>query len=603
MRLRGITLANFKSFAGEAEIPIGEITSIVGPNGAGKSNILDAIEKIAAMLQRGKHMPWLAEFFDENDESPMQLGATFELSNDEQHKLLKHCASPEGNASGEPGPDAPFRFVKYVATIDLDAHLKDEIWMSTGGASRLEQFAYASRSGNKFTLGSRDIKRAAAKGAPLPPMRSRARDGPIHPADLFGLVDSSLFTRMVRMLGSIKFIGTDRKIPPAVPVHESGGVLTTGQNLPSELNDLPRHMQDQFDGYMRPVTHGDPRRVEPRTVGSDLTLEVRERGLSRRARHTDLGSGQHQTLILGWQMFIQEGNVILIKEPELHLHAERQKQMLRLIRDKNKEDGTQFVIETHSPAFLGSKPGERVILVTKDKGRSSIAEIGPDNVGLIRREMGITHADALSPTNILFVEGPSDIAAFGPFLKAVSPEHAMSTMIYSLGGAHNAINLKMLIKYLEADGRRLFAILDENGEARRQVAELEKARLLDANFLFLAKNLEDEFDSALVAEAAREMAAEAGCTLALTAGELDELRKRGKDVATALKNAWGKGKCGPFSKVRLAEHMVRLSGDKVPPGIQEALVAAVDHFEEGAGDDDGKVVSRDIGADGGGDKT
>ena len=39
MRLHGISLANFRSFADKVEVPLGPITSIIGPSGAGKSNI------------------------------------------------------------------------------------------------------------------------------------------------------------------------------------------------------------------------------------------------------------------------------------------------------------------------------------------------------------------------------------------------------------------------------------------------------------------------------------------------------------------------------------------------------------------------------------
>ena len=554
------------------------------------------MEKIAAMLRRGKHVPLLNEFFDNDDENGMLLGATFELSDQEQLGLLRYCARPASPVQGEPGPALPFRLVKYAATLDTTGNLKDEISLSTSNGE-LEQFICFSRANNKFILAKRNIKRVATKGDPLPPMRSRKRDGPLSPGDLFTLVDSSLLTRMASILDSMKVVRTDRQIPPAVAVRESTGISTAGQNLPNELNDIPRHRQDEFDKYMAPATRGDPLGVEPRTVGSDLVLEVREGGLSRQARHTDLGSGQLQTLILGWQMFAQEGAVILLKEPELHLHAERQKQMLGLIRGKSEKSGAQFVIETHSPAFLSAKPGDRTVLVTKDGGRSAITEIGPDNVDLIRRELGITHADAMRPANILFAEGPSDFVALGPFLKAVAPEHALSTMVYSLDGAHNTKNLKMLIKCLKTEDRHMFVILDENGRARRQVKELEDAGLLASNYHFLEKNLEDEFDDDLVVKAAREMAAEAGGDLAMTAAELHASRDGGEAVATALQKHWNAEKCGNFNKIKLAEHMVRLSGGKVPPGIRKALRAAADHFEGGGSN---KTTNLDNGAGQGG---
>ena len=395
------------------------------------------------------------------------------------------------------------------------------------------------------------------------------------------MADHALFAAAQKMFAEMKVIPADRAIPPRVPARQSDGLSADGRNLPNALNDLRRADQAEFDKRMASITHNDPLGVEPRTVGTDLMLEAREEGISRNTPHTDLGTGQIQTLILGLHVFGGSSAVFVVKEPELHLHAERQKQILRQIRGRSAKDGTQFIIETHSPVFLGAGPGERVVLVTKDAGQSSITEIGPDNVGLIRRELGITHADALSPPNILFAEGRSDLVAFGPFLKAVAPEHALSTMIYSLDGAHNTKNLKMLIKYLKAEDRRMFVILDEDDEAKRQVEELEGFELLDGNYHFLEKNLEDEFSSDLIVKAASEIATEAGCDFALTAGKLDALRKCEKDAATALKNAWNESECGPLTKVELAERMVRLSGGVAPPGIRKALQAAAAHFEGG----------------------
>jgi len=73
MRLHGIRLANFKIFAGRVEVPFGPVTSIIGPSGAGKSNIVDGLEKIAALLSGAPYEPGPEDYFDSNDNSQMQL--------------------------------------------------------------------------------------------------------------------------------------------------------------------------------------------------------------------------------------------------------------------------------------------------------------------------------------------------------------------------------------------------------------------------------------------------------------------------------------------------------------------------------------------------
>ena len=581
MRLRGITLANFKSFADETEIPLGQITCIIGPNGAGKSNALSGLERITAVLSGDKSPPARSDYFDNNDSARMRLGATLELSGAERQALLDRIKPGFPHPGREPpaGP-ALFSLVKYAAMFKDNSLHRQEVQLPAA-SGKFYTFARATTDGDGCNVERRDLNTIHMENMIVLSDAPGGWDGQPDADDLFRMLAPSLADAVKGLFARPSTIPAGRSIPPTVPVRQSDGLTSDGRNLPNELNDLRRADQTEFDKRMARVTRGDPLGVEPRTVGTDLVLEVREKGLSRKAVHTDLGSGQLQTLILGWQLLRGRATLFVVKEPELHLHAERQKSVLRAIRDRSRADNAHFVIETHSPVFLGTGPGERVVLVTKDTGRSSAIEIVPDNVDLIRRELGITHADALSPANILFVEGRSDLVAFGSFLRIVAPDHALSTMVYTLGGAHNTKNLKMLIKYLEAEGRRMFVILDKNDRARRQVEELEGAGLLASNYHFLGMNIEDEFDDDLVIKAACEVAAEAGGDLALTAAELRASRDGGEAVAATLEGRWNAEKCGNFSKIKLAERIVGLAGERVPPGIEATLREAVAHFEGG----------------------
>lgn len=118
MRLRGITLANFKSFAGEVEIPLDKITCLIGRNGAGKSNVLYGLERIATVLLGGNYRPEKADYFNDNDGAEMRLGVTFELFDAEQKALLdrpktKSVAYLHRDLVGSP----LFRRAKYTVSF------------------------------------------------------------------------------------------------------------------------------------------------------------------------------------------------------------------------------------------------------------------------------------------------------------------------------------------------------------------------------------------------------------------------------------------------------------------------------------------------------
>ena len=572
MRLRGITLANFKSCSGKIEIPLGRITYLVGPNGAGKSNVLEGIQKIADMLAEGKHVPEPDEYFDNDDDNDMEIGATFELSDKEQHRFIRQQARIPLVAKNNLGPDMPFRFIKYVATPNYNTHLKDEIWLSTDGY-KLELFARVRRTGNKFILDRRNIEKSFGASR-LPPMTSTSHDNPIHIGELFSLIDSSLLTSIQIMFRAMRFVETDRRIPATVPAKESHEISPTGKNLPNELNDRPRAEQVAFDEILAVITHGDPMGVEPRAVGSDLVLAAHEKGLTRRSRHTDLGSGQLQTLILCWQTFQQDSAIVVLKEPELHMHAGWQKRMLGMIRQKSARDNIQFIIETHSPVFLGTGDDENVLLVSKSEGRTSIVRIAPENMRLIREELGISHADALYNTRVLFVEGESEFAALPIFWRALRSDLGPSPSLFSLGGAGNTKHLRLILEYLKDDDRRFFAILDHHDDALSHVEGLQPDLLPHGGLYILKGSFEDEFTSGQIARAANNLAKKAGLDLRLTHEELDATGSK-DGMIKAVKRRWFEVGGASLNKADLAAELARLCGkDNIPGEIRAALEAA-----------------------------
>ena len=356
--------------------------------------------------------------------------------------------------------------------------------------------------------------------------------------------------------------------------------------MPNELGHLQRPEQIAFDEYMMPVTHGDPLGVEPKTVGSNMVLAVRENGLTRRGIHLDLGSGQRRTLILGWQLFHGRDKILVVKDPDLYLHAERQRRIFGLICDKSRLTGTQFVIETRSPSFVGVGTEDRTVLVGKHMGRSDVSDVGPEGAPVVRRMLGMTHADVLGSDNVLLVEGKSEATSFGTFLRNIAPEQSRLTEIHSIEGANKIKNSNMLIKYLEeTEGRSAFVILDEDKDARTQVKRLQKHGHLAGSVHFLKKNFEDSFDDKTIAKAVTQMAGSYNIRHGLSASEVSRLRDTHKDMGSAITDWWRLKTGHDFDKIELSRLLVSAVGGRPPPDIERALRSAVAHFKSrGAGD-------------------
>ena len=578
MRLRGISLGNFKSFAGRVEVPFGPITSIIGPSGAGKSNIVDGLEKVTALLSGTPYEPGPEEYFDNNDNSRMELGATLELSNDEQRALLARTASAPPNGRRDLATYAPFKFVRYLASFKGTAKRGEEVSLSTS-MTDFHPFARARLVQRGYLVEITDIANVDLGQINLPcPKPYRVVDA-VSAAWLAEMVDASLFPAMLSLCGGLRTMAA-AGIPGRVHARGVSTIGTDGQNMPNELGHLQRQEQVEFDEYMMPVTHGDPLGVEPIAASPYRELAVRENGLTRRAVHGDLGSGQRRTLILGWQLFRGRDRILVIKDPDLYLHAERQRRIFGLICDKSRRTGTQFVIETRSPSFLGDGAEDRTVLVGKHMGRSNVSDVGPEGAPAIRRMLGITHADVLGSDNVLLVEGESEAESFRTFLKNVAPKQARLTEIHNMEGANKVKNIEMLIKYLEGtEGRNAFVILDDNIGAQRQIKRLQNHGRLTGNVHFLSKNFEDAFDDKTIAKAVTQLAGGYNVRGGLGVTEVSRLRGASKDMARAL-TGWWRSKTGhDLNKVKLSRSLVSAADGRPPPDIEKALKSAAVHFE------------------------
>ena len=581
MILRSILLKNFRSIGENdgagIEVPLARINYLIGPNGAGKSNIVAGLETIAGILAGNKYEPEPGDHFDRDPSREMELGATVDMSNKEHLQLLSVLATGQ-----------PFVTLDDLSGFSLFKSIRYSV-VFANGKKQSENISTTMQDGSFYTLSeaSLDDSKIMLKRATL--KLSNKKDKiliklPASTTTQFPSTDELvehasplLMDALKQHFAKLRVLDMDRKIAAAVPAREVQGISPDGGSLPAELTSLDRDRQAEFDDYMGAITHGDPVGVEPHLRKSEFVLKIKEAGLGNRGIHTDLGSGQEQSLILGWHMFNASGTILVLREPELHMHAERQKQILRLIRRDDR--GLQFVIETHSPVFLGTAEDENVLLATKSEGRTRVAKIAPESMHIIREELGISHADALYNPNVVFVEGASELGAFPMLWRTVCPSSAIMPSWFSLGGAGNTMHLRMMLEYLKSDGRRFFVILDDHDDARGHVESMQKAGLLgEDNCRFLAESFEDEFDGRQIAEAAAAMAADAGFKLALDPEELDAARDR-KAVVGILKKRWHEATGTKFKKHLLAQYLGRLPDDEISFGLAATLCAAADYFK------------------------
>lgn len=127
-----------------------------------------------------------------------------------------------------------------------------------------------------------------------------------------------------------------------------------------------------------------------------------------------LSAGQKAIIHLVFEAYGRgglRGGLIIIDEPEIHLHYQFQNEYLRVIEKLNKEQGCQYILVTHSEALINSETINSVIrLSLDDSGYTKINKptIATDQKWLVKILDNKRSTHAFFGGKIILVEGDSD---------------------------------------------------------------------------------------------------------------------------------------------------------------------------------------------------
>jgi hypothetical protein len=172
-----------------------------------------------------------------------------------------------------------------------------------------------------------------------------------------------------------------------------------------------------------------------------------------------------------------QADVVILDEPDLYLHADLQRRLVRLLDSH----GGQIITATHSAEVVAETDTSSLAWIDKGNLHSRSLQGNPD-VELISRDLGTQFnlglARALRARTVLFVEGDDmkllrRIAA-GLDCSAFVSEQQLA--IVQLGGRSNWGNVEAfgyLLREFLGDAVRVFVLLDRDYLTDSQIADLE----------------------------------------------------------------------------------------------------------------------------------
>jgi predicted ATPase len=232
-----------------------------------------------------------------------------------------------------------------------------------------------------------------------------------------------------------------------------------------------------------------------------VTIKITKKNIKERITFTEESKGIENIFVLIWKIATSEdGAIVLLDEPELHLHPGAQKLLYDFI-EKESNKGKQFFLATHSMVFIYKTPLKNILVILnreesiinnlsemikaadiKNEIGHNIDEDGSDNSietrKIIYEALGYESEFAFEPDTIVVVEGKVDKNILLEFsYKTDFPIQERKSKIIPLGDSYNVKKYTPILAYT-LTGKKCIITIDNDykkpEEIKQQILRMER---------------------------------------------------------------------------------------------------------------------------------
>ncbi|MDH4870989.1 AAA family ATPase [Pseudomonas sp. BN515] len=464
MLIRRVAVENARSFLGRAELSLdGPISIIIGPNGGGKTNLLDTV--VIALRRFLKSPNYFA-----HQPSPENQELYVQRHNDVMNNMLleKHSSGRELPQKIEIEIEVTQRDLESMKTLQDDVEVMlprlanysgHQVRLAAGwdvhGLKPGQRFVFEVVNGSLkhgFEKPQEDFYQFIHNFEEFSFLRSRLGFSDLTSPVVYLPINRSAhgFQSSVQLAG-YNDVEHKRQVDGTYS-RQSFPLITLAVG---RLATKYRLLQEDESGNFKEKFYSDPALVELGELLGSLGYSWELKCISPTANQYDISlkkqgsefmvgsasSGERELLNYLFAIYSLNirDSIIIIDEPELHLHPRWQIILLEIFGKLSSTTGNQFLLATHSPAFVSPQSIRYISRVFSREQKSNIVRLSGSELPNSKHLFNIINSQnnerIFFADKVVLVEGISDRVFFEALIKRLEIKPSGKVVeIVNIGG-------------------------------------------------------------------------------------------------------------------------------------------------------------------------